>query len=133
MRTVRAKDGKTIAIIVSHADYFMTEDKNFYTDNEDSLQVGSLPFTIGSRVAPHLHKQKESTSQPMEVLFVLYGVVSAEFYDDKKSVIETTLLRTGDIVIQKSGGHGFYFNDRSRLLEIKTGPYLGKDIDKEMI
>jgi len=42
----------------------------------------------------------------------------------------TRILEEGDILFLINGGHGFKMLEDSVLLEIKQGPYLGKD-DKE--
>lgn len=34
-------------------------------------------------------------------------------------------MRSGDIVILKSGGHGFKVIERADIFEVKQGPYLG--------
>lgn len=134
MRTVCDKDGQELALILDMKDYTQHEDKRFFSDTGDTLQVGSLFFSQGSKVEPHLHKLKElSDSRPMEVLLVLCGSPHADIYDESKQLVKSLVLKVGDILIQKCGGHGFCFPVKSALLEIKSGPYLGKDSDKEML
>lgn len=133
MRKVIGKGGVELAVVLGTDDYMQCTDKRFFSDNGDTLQVGSLFFPQGAEVAPHKHKLKEDASAPMEVLIVLCGAPIASIYDEDHSLVETVELRVGDILIQKHGGHGFKFAHKSALLEIKRGPYHGKDSDKEAI
>jgi len=131
MRTIIDNNGQELATILKAADYLQCTDKRFYSAPDDVLQVGSLFFPPGSTVAPHRHKHKDVTSAPMEVLLVLCGGPTASIYDDNGCLVEAVALVTGDILIQKRGGHGFSFPHKTVLLEVKRGPYSGKEADKE--
>lgn len=136
MRTVRDKNKREIAVVLGMFDYTGHKEKRFFSGVEDSIQIGSLFFAPGDSVQPHTHKDKTvSVVKPVEVLLVLSGTVVAHIYDDGKEEIETITLHVGDILIQKRGGHGFEFDTGvgTRVLEVKCGPYYGKDSDKEMI
>jgi len=133
MKTICGKDGKELALVLSTIDYITGEGKQFFNNSDDVLQIGSLFFGKDSSVKPHLHKVKESSNLPMEILLVLAGEIQCGIYDDNKRFVEAIALRVGDILVQKSGGHGFSFSSDARLLEIKRGPYHGKASDKEMI
>jgi len=134
MKQICDKYGSELALILEPADYIQSNDKKFFSDAGDILQVGSLHFSKGSAVAPHIHKHKEHAGNPMEVLLVLYGIgVEADIYDEEKQLVDTLELSSGDILIQKRGGHGFRFPGAATLLEVKLGPYDGRDSDKEMI
>jgi hypothetical protein len=132
MRTV-TKYGQTLAIVLSPSDYMQHSKKVFFTDTRDLLQVGSLFFPGGSKVAPHRHRVKENDEAPMEVILVLCGHGVVSVYDTDGAFAECFEVRTGDIVIQKRGGHGFEWTADTAILEVKTGPYLGQDSDKEPI
>lgn len=133
MKEVKDQFTKTMAVILNPSDYMQTSEKVFFTRTEDILQVGSLFFPQGSKVQPHIHKLRQVSRAPMEVVIVLRGVANCEIYDEEKNLIDTCQIRKGDIVIQHSGGHGFTFLEDAILLEVKNGPYYGKDSDKVMI
>ena len=133
MITIYDKDEQTVAVVLNKDDYMQQVDKRFFSYPADTIQVGSLFFPKNSSVAPHIHKQKEPSTNPMEVLMVLRGKVSADIYDNNKQIVTGIELKMGDILIQKCGGHGFKFNSKTVLLEIKQGPYYGRDSDKELI
>jgi mannose-6-phosphate isomerase-like protein (cupin superfamily) len=60
-----------------------------------------------------------------EILFIRSGEVRVDFYDDNQQYIESHMVHSGDIVILKSGGHGFKVLERADIFEVKQGPYLG--------
>ena len=136
MITIRDEGKREIAVVLGIADYTGHKEKRFYSEAEESIQVGSLYFATGETVKPHLHKAKTITEvKPVEVILVLSGFVVAHIYGDDDQKIDSIGLRTGDILIQKRGGHGFEFDSGvgTRILEVKCGPYYGRDSDKEDI
>jgi mannose-6-phosphate isomerase-like protein (cupin superfamily) len=64
---------------------------------------------------------------------VLSGRVRATFYDTDDSVLESVELSAGDASVTLAGGHGYEILEESRILEFKTGPYLGQTLDKVFI
>ncbi len=40
-------------------------------------------------------------------------------------------LIAGDIILLAGGGHGFTFLEDSEVIEIKQGPYISFEVDKE--
>ena len=133
MKTVYDKEGRELAVVLRAVDYIQQADKRFFSEVEDTLQIGSLFFPQDSSVAAHVHQPKDMPRNPMEVLLVLSGNAQADIYDETRQLAESIELLVGDILIQKRGGHGFRFPVGTTLLEIKCGPYHGKDSDKEMI
>lgn len=133
MKAVYDKEGRELAVVLRAVDYIQQIDKRFFSEAEDTLQIGSLFFPQDSSVAAHAHQPKDMPHNPMEVLLVLSGNAQADIYDETRQLAESIELRVGDILIQKCGGHGFRFVSDTNLLEIKCGPYHGKDSDKEMI
>lgn len=133
MKTILDNNGQELATILKATDYLQCTDKRFFSAPDDVLQVGSLFFPPDSAVAPHRHKTKDAVGTPMEVLIVLCGGPQASIYDYEGRLVETIQLVTGDILIQKRGGHGFDFPHKTVLLEVKRGPYSGKESDKEAL
>ena len=133
MRQICDEDGCVLAIILEGADYMEGSDKRFFSDPADAIQVGSLFFHGGSNVDPHRHRCKKPCTEPMEVLLVLSGAPWVGIYDKTGKRVDDLWLQTGDILVQKMGGHEFLFVSDTRLLEIKTGPYEGRESDKAPI
>lgn len=132
MRTI-TRYGEVLAVLLGTTDYLQHSKKHFFTEPGDSMQVGSLFFGKGSNVAPHRHKATEIPETPMEVILVLCGGGVASIYGKDGALVESFAIRTGDILIQRAGGHGFEWTSDTTILEVKLGPYLGRDYDKELI
>lgn len=133
MKTILDKNGRELAVVLKTTDYMQHEDKRFFSTPGDVLQVGSLFFPQDANVPPHRHIAHEAPETPMEILIVLCGDPLADIYGEDGQLVETVWLAVGDILIQKRGGHGFRFPHKAVFLEIKRGPYHGKDSDKEPI
>jgi uncharacterized protein with PhoU and TrkA domain len=108
------------------------EQTTFITPPEGKQQVGFIVYPKGSVIARHTHKQLERHIIGMaEVVVVRSGHVEIEIYDDALNLVTARDLYEGDVVLMVGGGHGFQVKEDTVLLEIKQGPYLGKD-DKEL-
>lgn len=127
-------DGNRIATVVNCGWSRMAEKVNFVTEESDPLQVGVLNHKAGTVLEAHAHNSKEvGTVAVMEVIYVVAGSVRVTFYDDKDKVVATKQLIVGDLLVQYRGGHGFSVLKECRMIEVKQGPYGGKEKDKRMI
>jgi hypothetical protein len=125
-------EGKLFALILRHN--YEPEGVNFVTSEDSPLQLGLLKHRRGSKVKPHTHKKSHQTiDEVQEVLHIDYGKVEAEFYEGTGRKISSTVLGSGDTILLLSGGHGFNILEDSRIIEVKQGPYLGFERDKELI
>ncbi|MHA1381691.1 MAG: hypothetical protein ACTSRG_25255 [Candidatus Helarchaeota archaeon] len=52
------------------------------------------------------------------------------FYNRISQEISEATLNDGDLIVLLSGGHGFKFLEETKMIEIKQGPYTGRDNDK---
>ncbi len=60
--------------------------------------------------------------------------MKADIYSEKIQLVESLELRKNDALILLRGGHGFeIIDDDTQVLEVKNGPYLGADKDRERI
>ena len=57
------------------------------------------------------------------------GKVGINFFNIAgKNIKKNVILNKGDIIILFKGGHGFKFFKKTKIIEIKQGPYVeGKD------
>ena len=123
------RDGKTLALILRQG--LETEGANFFTEKENSLQLGILTHRKGVELKPHIHKSYTKTiKDTQEILHIEYGMVEVNFYDEKGEKVKSSILNTGNTILLISGGHGFKMLQDTRMLEIKQGPYAGVDEDK---
>lgn len=124
--------GKLLAIVLRSG--FEMEGVNFFTPEDNPLQMGVLKYGKGTEIKPHVHKTSiKMISKIQEVLHIEYGKIEASFYDVTGEKVGSNILDVGDTVLLLDGGHGFKMFEDSKILEIKQGPYLGPDEDKEQL
>ena len=61
-----------------------------------------------------------------EVLYIKSGKVRVDFYDNNQNYIQSTVVKTGDVILLSDGGHGFKMLENSEMIEVKQGPYCGE-------
>lgn len=101
------------------------------TESSENLQVSCIPLKQGSVIRAHGHRLRDVNFQglvPLEVWVLAYGRLSVDFFETDGSPIRSEYLNAGDLLISFSGGHALEALEPSQLVEIKQGPYLGKDI-----
>ena len=98
------------------------------------MQLGILKHRRGSQLKPHIHKSLPRViNEVQEVLHIEYGQIEVVFYEGAGKMSGSTILNSGDTVLLLSGGHGFNILEDCRIIEVKQGPYMGFDEDKEYI
>jgi len=107
---------------------FHSEKLEFFTSNDDSMQLGYMKKKAGETIIPHLHKIIErKIDYTKEILIIRKGILRVDFYGDDKKYIESRILGTGDILFLSEGGQGFGALEETEIFEVKQGPYLGED------
>ena len=102
----------------------------FFTPDDFSQQLAYMKRPKGYVIPPHVHNVVEGEIQfTKEVLIIKNGKVRVDFYDDDKNYLESSMVRTGDVILLAFGGHGFEMMEESEIIEIKQGPYVG-ELDK---
>ncbi len=129
VRTI-AKDGKTYAQCF-RADLHVRSGVRFATENEDPLQVGIFERDKGYEVPAHRHNGRALTLTDVgEFLWVQSGSMRIEVFDEEWNVLDTWTARSGDCIVLLRGGHAISMLEPTRLLEVKQGPYPGKEREK---
>ena len=134
MKTEKIVDGNRIlAIVIRGTDW--EEGLNFVSSNEDYQQVGTWGYNKGQKLAPHIHLVAPREIQhTQEVIFVKEGRLRADVYNFGKVLLRTIELSKGDAMILLHGGHGYQIlENNTRVLEVKNGPYIGAEKDRERI
>jgi mannose-6-phosphate isomerase-like protein (cupin superfamily) len=117
---------KLYAIIVR--DDYKSDSIAFFTPDNSSQQLGYLPHDKGGIIIPHMHNRSErEVFYTDEVLFIKKGKVRVNFYNSRKKLIRSEILKKGDTILLCGGGHGFKMLEKSVMIEVKQGPYLGAD------
>lgn len=117
-----------LAIII-RSDY-KKEGIEFFTNDNDSQQLGYMNRPEGYVIAPHRHNLvAREVHLTQEVLFIRSGKVRVDFYDNQQNYVQSAVLEKGDVILLSDGGHGFKMLEKSEMIEVKQGPYCG-DEDK---
>ena len=134
MKTERIMDGDlTLAIIIRSADW--EKGLNFVSSEGDYQQVGTWQYDKGQKLAPHIHLTvPRKILRTQEVIFVKDGHIRADIYTEQKKFQKSVELETGDAIILLNGGHGYeILRDNTKVLEVKNGPYVGAEKDRERL
>lgn len=108
---------------------------NFYSKEEEYIQVGAWKYERGKELQAHIHNQVErSIDRTNEVLYVISGSVEAVIYNMEQDEIDRLVINQGEILVLLECGHGYkILADDTKVLEIKNGPYLGAEKDRKRI
>jgi len=110
------------------------EEKEFFGSPDDFLQIGYMNLKKGEILKPHIHKpQNKIITENQEVLYIVSGKMKVNFYNRIPQQISEAILTDGDLIVLSAGGHGFEFLEDTKMIEVKQGPYTGRDDDKEIL
>jgi len=105
--------------------------KNFPSPDEDFMQVGYMILKKGTEIEPHVHKIWERIiNKTQKIIYMISGKMRVDFYENKKKIDER-IIRTGDLIVFLNGGFGFGMLEDSEYIEVKQGPYVDVEKDKE--
>ena len=132
MEEIKSDDGKIIAIVVKSD--FKKEGVNFVSKEDYPLQLGINSYRKGGTIKAHFHIEKEiRINKIQEVVHIKSGRAMVNLYDPNGKKFQSVELSDGDTIFLVDGGHGFEMLDDTKIIEVKQGPYFGKDKDKRMI
>lgn len=121
--------GRPIALIVRRE--YEKPGVSFFSPYEFSQQLGILLHPAGHEIKPHVHNViARDVRVTQEVLHVIAGRLEITLYNDRREFITSRILNPGDTVLLANGGHGIRVLEACKVLEVKQGPYAGRD-DKE--
>lgn len=129
---ISALDGTLIAIFVLPT--FEKEGANFISEQAFPLQLGVGIYRQGVNIKPHIHLKKKSIiSEIHEVVHIEKGRAIVDLYDTVGKYIKSIETPMGTTILFVAGGHGFRMLEDTKLVEVKQGPYSGKEKDKVML
>lgn len=132
LEEMKSDDEKIIAIVVKAN--FRKNGVNFVSKKDFPLQLGISGYKKGDKIRPHFHIDKEVTvNKIQEVVYIKSGRTMVNLYDLNGERFKSVELLTGDTIFFVDGGHGFEMLEDTRIIEVKQGPYFGKDKDKRVI
>lgn len=107
---------------------FQKEGIEFFTNDEDSQQLGYMNRPKDYVIPPHRHNiVPREVHLTQEVLFIKSGKVRVDFYTDKQHYLTSRILNQGDVILLADGGHGFKMLEPTEMIEVKQGPYCGEE------
>jgi len=124
-------NGILLGIIVKSQDW--KEGLDFFTSNDDFIQVGTWNYQNKVLKAHEHIINKREISKTQEIIVVLEGEVLVDFYFDK-SIVKKEVVRKGEFAIFLNGGHGYQIpNIKTKVIEVKNGPFISVEKDKILI
>lgn len=122
-------DGNILAIVVRNT--FREAGCNFFTPDEFPFQLGIHIREAKTHIQAHKHVPfKELKDIPaQEFFYVEQGKVEVGlFYRD--ALHSKVVLNKGDSIVLNCA-HDVTFLEATKMLELKQGPYRGRDVEKE--
>ena len=132
MEEIRSDDGKIIAIVARRD--FGKDGVNFVSKEDFPLQLGISSYRKGATIKAHFHIEKEiKINKIQEVVHIESGRTRVNLYDRNGKKLKSVELSDDDTILFVDGGHGFEILEDTKIIEVKRGPYFGKDKDKRVI
>lgn len=121
------KKGEELLAIIIRQDHSQ-EGTEFFTSEEFPQQVGFISKKKGEIIQAHTHRlSKREIYLTQEVLVIRKGIIKVDLYDTQREYFDSRVLQAGDVILLVGGGHGYEALEDVEMVEIKQGPYLGKD------
>ena len=132
MKKIKYKE-KVVAIV--HKIDEWKENLDFITDNDDFIQCGTWWYDKGKSLKAHRHIYNErNVTQTQEAIVVMSGKLRVDLYDENDSVFCAEIIRAGDLFVILDIGHGYeILDDKTKIIEIKNGPFISVEKDKKLI
>jgi hypothetical protein len=129
------KGGKVLARFIKANEAWGEGSLSFFSEDKEYIQAGTWNYNKGKKLLAHTHNEvKRSVLFTQEVIFVKSGSLQAYIYDDDSNLVEEITAHEDDVLIMLSGGHGYeVLEDNTKVLEIKNGPYLGAEVDRNRL
>jgi hypothetical protein len=124
-------EGLTLAIVIRGSDW--EPGLNFPSSDDDYQQIGLWQYNKGTKLSQHIHlTNPRNVSCTQEVVFIKQGRIRANVYTEKRVFLKSIELQSGDLMVMLKGGHGYdILEDDTQVLEVKNGPFMGIEKDRE--
>lgn len=121
--------GDELLAVVVRNDY-STEGLSFFTPNEFPFQFGMHVRAKGDDVKAHKHVPFEVLRNlaAQEFFYVKKGKISVGIYHNDKEY-KRVVLGAGDMIVVNCA-HDVKFLEDTQMIELKQGPYRGKEEEK---
>ncbi len=124
-----------IAIVVrmpkDNRDYPTSHKAQFLTEPSNPLQMALIDYKGNDRVEAHIHHPVTRTiERTQEALFIRKGTITVTLYTSRGEHVQYVTLCRGDVILLMGGAHSIVSYDSAQVIEIKTGPYISRELDK---
>lgn len=124
-----SKDNVLLALIFKKK--IKADGVKFLTPISFPLQIGLIEHPKDKQIRPHIHRDlKYDINIAQEFLYIEKGRIEVTIYDNKWEIIKTAILKAGDFILFTAGGHSLITLKKTRIIEIKQGPYPGDKLAK---
>ena len=119
---------KKLLGLIIRAKYRNKKGINFFTPNHSPLQIGYMQHNVNHLIKPHIHKKSvKKINYSSEVLIITEGKLRVDFFGKNKKYIFSKILKKNDIILTIQGAHSFKVLKRTKMIEVKQGPFKKKD------
>jgi len=116
---------------------YSNKEISFLTEPDKFIQFAIFNKQNGSNLNAHYHKIRDNNFekvQTQEVLYVVNGKVLLILYNENNDIFKTIKMGRGDFYINYNSRLGYdILENHTKLLEFKTGPYLGEKEDRILL
>lgn len=124
-------NGELLAIVVRNT--YDEKGINFLTPDDLTLQFGIHNRESGEQSKAHKHFiiPELSNIPILEVFHIAEGKAKVTFFDDNVKELSSVILVAGDSLVNTGlRMHSVDYIEKTKMIEIKQGPYRGKETDK---
>lgn len=120
----RVYNQKKLYALIVRKNYQKKKGIQFFTDKNATQQFGYMHHDSNHIILPHRHnKRRSKIFLTTEVIIILDGLLRVDFYDDNEKYLFSKKLYSNDIIMLSGGGHGFKVLKKTKMIEVKQGPY----------
>jgi hypothetical protein len=110
---------KTLQLAIIIRNNFCKEGIQFFTNDNDSQQLGYMNRPKEYSIMPHRHNLvPREVHLTQEVLFIKSGKVRVDFYSNDQEYLESRILFSGDVILLSDGGHGVKMLEPSEIIVV---------------
>lgn len=132
LEEISSDDGVVLALVIRKG--FKKDGINFVSQPTSPLQLGVNSYKKGDTIKSHVHKDiKITITKLQEMLYIKSGKAVVNLYTPNRKLFKSFDLSAGDLIFLIDGGHGLEMVEDTTIIEVKQGPYLGKNHDKILI
>lgn len=126
-------DNRIVAIVHKRNEW--KKGLDFLTPDSGFIQAGTWWYNKGKALKAHRHIENiREVTLTQESIVIMEGCISLILFDKNNEEFYRESLEKGDIAVILNVGHGYeIIKDDTKVIEIKNGPFISVEKDKELI